>query len=783
MRKNLRRVLYFITSIVVFYLWVDISFASSAPPVPGDSEVLSKVFRNPIGTGPAVLSDGKVLQLTQATKSQRGAIWSKDKIDLKKDFEISAYLYLGNSEGQAADGITFTLQNDDRMETASEENVIGDPGMGIGAYSTKSGGAYVKNAISVEFDTYYNGGPDSMDREIGPHGAVGTKGHRGHIAVVTPKSNNNKPSGEHSAWIKAPENDYLSNGTWRTVIFTWKADTQTLSYDLEGVGANNYQIPNLVTQFGGSEVYWGFTASTGAYFAENLIAITKLPQKILSDATVENKTAQTGPGLQVEAVRGDYIELAATVQTSGFVDPAIYDSSTMEVAIPEGVTPNLKKVMVDNQSISEENLSFEAGKLIIKQMNLSKTGTTDITVEAEITSEVGDVILESDFTLKDINGAILTVSNKVAIEIPPIKMGTVTIRYVDINDKRLQEDDVLTGPVGKEYEVVPDEFNGYELIKTEGEPKGKFTEDEQIITFRYKMLSFNLKQSVNKLNGEEALRASAEEVLVYTVTLESLYKDQTSDAMYQTVSINEPLPNHLGKISDITLMTKDKRAVGTAYYDEASHSVIGTLGEKDQLSRREDLILSYRAQINEETVEGTEIKVKAEAEATYNDNQTSDTVQSNEVITTVEGIVYLASAPQSIDFGSIVYDAMVQRVDDGTYDRDLIVRDTRLHKTKWALGVKLINQMTKIDDKQAQLVDALQYKSEENTYILSDKLQMIYQQAENTGSATNSINISDTWGKTTQSNGIKLIVDPSKSEVLEGQYTGEMEWQFIEATP
>lgn len=783
MKKNISRVLCFIMSFVVFFLIDNVSLAASAPPVPGESEVLSDVFRDPIGSGPKLLGD-KILQLTPADIRQKGAIWSKEKLDLKQDFEIRAFLYMGNQRGLAADGITFTLQNDQRMET-SYSSVLGDEGMGLGAYSNGRPsfdgrrGNYIRNALSVEFDTYHNGDrySDGIDYDVDKND------DKGHIAVVIPKENNNK-TGEHVGTILlAP--DYLSNGNWRKVSFSWEADNQTLNYNIENVGAGSYRISNLEERFGGDKVYWGFTASTGLRYAENLIAITELPQKVTSKATVENKTTPTptGPGMQVEAVRGDHIELAATIQTSNFVDPTIYDSSTMEVAIPEGVTPNLEKVMVDNQKVPAENLSFESGKLIIKQMNLSDTGTTVVTVEAEITSKVGEVSLESDFTLKDVNDVVLSVTNQVTIEIPPIKMGTVTIRYVDMNDQPLQEDNVLTGPVGEEYEAEAPEFNGYKLSKTEGETKGKFTEDDQTIIFRYKLLQFHLKQSVNKLNGTEALTASAEDVLVYTVTLESLYKDQTSGAMYQTVSIRQPLPKYLGNISDLTLMTKDKRAVGTVHYDEASHSVIGSLGEKDQVGRSEDLILSYRARIDEETVEGTEIKVKAEAKATYSDNQASDTVQSNEVITTVEGIVYLASAPQSIDFGSIVYDAMVQRVDDGTYDRDLIVKDTRLHKTKWGLGVKLIDQMTKTDDEQAQLVDAIQYMYGEDTYILSDKLQMIYQEEESTGNVTNTINISDTWGKTSQSNGIKLVVDPSKSNVLEGQYNGEMEWQFIEAAP
>ena len=149
----------------------------------------------------------------------------------------------------------------------------------------------------------------------------------------------------------------------------------------------------------------------------------------------------------------------------------------------------------------------------------------------------------------------------------------------------------------------------------------------------------------------------------------------------------------------------------------------------------------------------------------------------------VNGLVYLSSAPKSINFGTVTYDAKVKRVDDGIYDKDLIVDDTRVTKSKWILGAKLVSQMTNLDDESIKLVDSLQYVNEDQTIILNDDLQSIYQANEEASKNMSRTNISNTWGSTKDSNGIKLVIDPTKSKVLKGQYVGEIEWQFMEATP
>lgn len=147
------------------------------------------------------------------------------------------------------------------------------------------------------------------------------------------------------------------------------------------------------------------------------------------------------------------------------------------------------------------------------------------------------------------------------------------------------------------------------------------------------------------------------------------------------------------------------------------------------------------------------------------------------------GLVYLSSAPATIDFGSVNYDATIKRVDNGTTDGDLVVNDTRVTKSKWVMGAKVKTPMTNTTDPSVKLVDALQYGYVDTTLILNDGLQRIYQEEDSSQADMKVTNISDTWGTTKQSDGIKLVVDPSKSKVLKGTYSGVIEWQFMEATP
>ena len=111
--------------------------APYATSLPDDPNIIpiDKVFQEPIGNATSILEGGKLLQLNPAVKSQK-ALFGQKPISLLSDFTFKSYLYLGNEYANAGDGMTFTLTNDPRMSTTPQE-VIGSPGMGIGAYPRK----------------------------------------------------------------------------------------------------------------------------------------------------------------------------------------------------------------------------------------------------------------------------------------------------------------------------------------------------------------------------------------------------------------------------------------------------------------------------------------------------------------------------------------------------------------------------------------------------------------------------------------------------------------------
>ncbi|HEM3665399.1 TPA: SpaH/EbpB family LPXTG-anchored major pilin [Streptococcus suis] len=141
--------------------------------------------------------DSSVAVITRDKPWQAGVMWSNkdNKINLAEPFHMISYVYLG-SRGQAdkfvdgngkerggADGITFTIHNDKKNETLSDDqrkvfagnvgnhgvNAYGALGNGLGVYgnnfsantrSETNNMAYmtkgVTNGIALEFDTFYN---------------------------------------------------------------------------------------------------------------------------------------------------------------------------------------------------------------------------------------------------------------------------------------------------------------------------------------------------------------------------------------------------------------------------------------------------------------------------------------------------------------------------------------------------------------------------------------------------------------------------------------------------
>lgn len=71
-----------------------------------------------------------VVIITDDNGGQAGAIWSEEgyRIDLRRSFHLKMKVYLGSKGKDAADGITFTMHNDQR-----KGNAIGHDGQSLGA--------------------------------------------------------------------------------------------------------------------------------------------------------------------------------------------------------------------------------------------------------------------------------------------------------------------------------------------------------------------------------------------------------------------------------------------------------------------------------------------------------------------------------------------------------------------------------------------------------------------------------------------------------------------------
>lgn len=189
--------------------------ASTLPEPPADKDIVdlkqmfnyptlnySKIPRDPNGQildfsrnkSYVTSYDSSVAVLTRDSTWQSGVMWSLDKykVQLDEPFHMVSYVYLGNKgqQNHGADGITFTMHNDDKVASPSEagstantgNNAYGALGNGLGVYGNHFSGAdssniYVQmkkgvtNGIALEFDTFYNdekelGGKQFTDTDL-----------------------------------------------------------------------------------------------------------------------------------------------------------------------------------------------------------------------------------------------------------------------------------------------------------------------------------------------------------------------------------------------------------------------------------------------------------------------------------------------------------------------------------------------------------------------------------------------------------------------------------------
>ena len=176
-------------------------------------------------------------------------------------------------------------------------HATGQAGAGIGAQGIEKG-------LAVEFDTHWNGGADEGNA------SAANPSPGDHTSVWDTDDTNsatkylNVQSGASSAHTQTLPD--LEDGQWHAVTMSWNAASKTLTYTIAGKTMSVQVEPT--TYFGGTEVYFGFTAATGLYRNEHSVQLVSLTGTLVNKAPVahaDTVTAQAGKTVQVDVVQND----------------------------------------------------------------------------------------------------------------------------------------------------------------------------------------------------------------------------------------------------------------------------------------------------------------------------------------------------------------------------------------------------------------------------------------------------------------------------------------------
>ena len=172
------------------------------------------------------------VQLTSAGPSERGCSWYNAPLDFDDPFELEFNLFFGSNDA-GADGICLVF---------STSQACGVVGGGIGAQG-------IPNSLIIEFDTWDNGTTGYDD--------------------IPPDHTSIHINGDFTYSIEGPVAlPNLEDGQSHAASIIWNPGAQTLTVSLDGATVLTLAGFDIITNcFGGqTEVFWGWTASTGAAY-------------------------------------------------------------------------------------------------------------------------------------------------------------------------------------------------------------------------------------------------------------------------------------------------------------------------------------------------------------------------------------------------------------------------------------------------------------------------------------------------------------------------------------
>ncbi|MGX7031217.1 beta strand repeat-containing protein [Vagococcus zengguangii] len=160
---------------------------------------------------------------------------------------------------------------------------------------------------------------------------------------------------------------------------------------------------------------------------------------------------------------------------------------------------------------------------------------------------------------------------------------------------------------------------------------------------------------------------------------------------------------------------------------------------------------------------------KDETALTVNDDMSVDYI--------FNGILYFASAPDVIDFGSNSLSLGLNQfgVNQTGLSASLILKDSRRHDsdTPWSLNVRVTQPLSNLLQNHV-LDDALKYRNDQELLTLTDtNTPIITDNARIT--AADGLNVTNSWGKNFTEPGMKVALSPAEYARI-GDYSGEVQW-------
>ncbi|MCL0318933.1 lectin-like domain-containing protein [Apilactobacillus xinyiensis] len=365
--------------------------------------------------------------ITNGNQNSKQAMWWKNKINVTKAFTIKFYAYITASDlKNVADGITFTIQNDNY-------NAIGTNGESLGAYGNVRNRNYyikdyIKNAFSYEFDPYNNA--DYSDNSL--EDRLGNKIGGQHTAFTSTNSDGieelKRINGFRQIHYDAHSLDDwpgIMYPKWHKFIYSWnpskdlKKATATVNIDnsdivqsheldISTILNNNKQHPFA---------WWGFTGSTGLYTMISAIAdtavsgdpgITKLVLNLskLSDAEKNNITEKIDKSKQSLKTKNELKKCIYKPNESSsnpdlsnilvsIINPSYFQSTIKNADLGDVL---LYKVDIYNYKTAD-GLGNDWNNVKVTDSDLSKIGMTSLDNENNIDATY-DVIPPIDIDSK-----------------------------------------------------------------------------------------------------------------------------------------------------------------------------------------------------------------------------------------------------------------------------------------------------------------------------------------------------------------------------------------------